>query len=104
LYRRVATILIIEDDPKTANAIHNGLRGEGYDTTVARTGEDGAARLASATFDLVLLDWMLPGRDGITLLRQLRADGAPTPVLRLTARSLTILCSVPNRKPDQPTN
>jgi two-component system copper resistance phosphate regulon response regulator CusR len=82
----VATILIIEDDPKTSHAIHNGLRGEGYDTTVARTGEDGAARLASATFDLVLLDWMLPDRDGITLLRQLRAEGEPTPVLLLTAR------------------
>ena len=83
---RVATILIIEDDPKTANAIRNGLRGEGYDAAVARTGDDGASRLTSAMFDLVLLDWMLPGRDGIEVLRQLRAGGAKTPVLLLTAR------------------
>lgn len=82
----MANILIIEDDPKTANAIRNGLRGEGYDAAVARTGDDGASRLTSATFDLVLLDWMLPGRDGITLLRQLRARGERTPVLLLTAR------------------
>ena len=82
----MATILIIEDDPKTANAIRNGLRGEGYDAAVARTGDDGASRLTSAMFDLVLLDWMLPGRDGIEVLRQLRAGGAKTPVLLLTAR------------------
>ncbi len=82
----MANILIIEDDPKTANAIRNGLRGEGYDAAVDRTGDDGASRLSSATFDLVLLDWMLPGRDGITLLRQLRARGEQTPVLLLTAR------------------
>lgn len=82
----MATILIIEDDPKTANAIRNGLRGEGYDAAVARTGDDGASQLTSATFDLVLLDWMLPGRDGIEVLRQLRAGGAKTPVLLLTAR------------------
>jgi len=82
----VAKILIIEDDAKTANAIRTGLRGEGYEAAVARTGESGVLQLHSSSFDLVLLDWMLPGRDGIAIVKQLRARGAKTPVLLLTAR------------------
>ncbi len=82
----MAKILIIEDDAKTANAVRTGLRGEGYDAAVARTGEDGVLQLHSTTFDLVLLDWMLPGRDGIAIVKELRLRGAKTPVLLLTAR------------------
>src|SRR5438094_517574 len=82
----VAKILVIEDEPKTANAIRSGLRGEGYDATVAKTGEDGFFQLNAEPFDLVVLDWMLPGRDGIEILKTLRARGAKTPVLLLTAR------------------
>jgi two-component system copper resistance phosphate regulon response regulator CusR len=82
----VAKILVIEDDPKTANAIRIGLRGEGYDAAVARNGEDGYSLLSAQGFDLVVLDWMLPGRDGIEILKALRARGAKTPVLLLTAR------------------
>jgi len=82
----VAKILVIEDDVKTANAIRSGLRGEGYDTAVARTGEDGFFQLSAESFDLVVLDWMLPGRDGIEILKTLRARGTKTPVLLLTAR------------------
>ena len=79
-------ILVIEDDPKTANAIRNGLREEGYAATVARTGEEGFLQLNAATFDVVVLDWMLPGRDGIGILKTWRARGMKTPVLLLTAR------------------
>jgi two-component system copper resistance phosphate regulon response regulator CusR len=82
----VTRILIVEDDPKTANAIRSGLRGEGYDAVVARTGEEGFFVLNAETFDLVVLDWMLPGRDGIEILKTLRARGTKTPVLLLTAR------------------
>jgi two-component system, OmpR family, copper resistance phosphate regulon response regulator CusR len=82
----VPKILVIEDDAKTANAIRTGLRGEGYDALVARTGEDGIATASRDTFDLVLLDWMLPGRDGIDVLRTVRGRGVKTPVLLLTAR------------------
>ncbi len=82
----MAKILIIEDDTKTANAVRTGLRGEGYEAAVARTGEDGVLQLHSSSFDLVLLDWMLPGRDGIAIVKELRARGAKTPVLLLTAR------------------
>src|SRR2546427_1609411 len=79
-------ILVIEDDSKTANAIRTGLRGEGYDAAVAKTGEDGFFQLNAESFDLVVLDWMLPGRDGIEILKALRARGNQTPVLLLTAR------------------
>ena len=79
-------ILVIEDEPKTANAIRSGLRGEGYDATVAKTGEDGLFQLNTEPFDLVILDWMLPGHDGIEILKTLRARGKVTPVLLLTAR------------------
>ena len=82
----MAKILIIEDDAKTANAIRTGLRGEGYDATIAKTGEDGFFQLNAEPFDLVILDWMLPGRDGIEILKTLRARGTKTPVLLLTAR------------------
>jgi two-component system, OmpR family, copper resistance phosphate regulon response regulator CusR len=82
----VPKILVIEDDAKTANAIRTGLRGEGYDALVARTGEDGITTASNHTFDLVLLDWMLPGRDGIDVLKTVRGRGVKTPVLLLTAR------------------
>lgn len=78
--------LVIEDDPKTARALKTGLRGEGYDASIARTGEEGLALLGSEKFDLVVLDWMLPGRDGLEILKVLRAHGSRTPVLLLTAR------------------
>jgi len=82
----VPKILVIEDEPKTANAIRSGLRGEGYDATVAKTGEEGFFQLNTEPFDLVILDWMLPGHDGIEILKTLRARGTQTPVLLLTAR------------------
>jgi two-component system copper resistance phosphate regulon response regulator CusR len=82
----VAKILVIEDDSKTANAIRTGLRGDGYDATMAKNGEDGLSLLEAESFDLVVLDWMLPGRDGIEILKALRARGTKTPVLLLTAR------------------
>jgi two-component system, OmpR family, copper resistance phosphate regulon response regulator CusR len=82
----VPKILVIEDDGKTANAIRTGLRGEGYEAAVAKTGEDGFFQLNAEVFDLLVLDWMLPGRDGIEILKTIRARGTKTPVLLLTAR------------------
>jgi DNA-binding response OmpR family regulator len=79
-------ILVIEDEPKTAQALRKGLSGEGYEAAVAKTGEEGFFLLNAESFDLVILDWMLPGRDGIEILKTLRAQGAKTPVLLLTAR------------------
>lgn len=82
----MARILIIEDDVKTADAICLGLHGDGYDAIAALTGEKGLSMAAAEPFDAVVLDWMLPGRDGIEILKVLRARGTRTPVLLLTAR------------------
>jgi two-component system, OmpR family, copper resistance phosphate regulon response regulator CusR len=79
-------LLIVEDDEKTASALASGLQGEGYDVTLERTGEQALSKLNVESFDLVVLDWMLPGRDGIEVVKALRARGATTPVLLLTAR------------------
>lgn len=79
-------ILIVEDDSKTADAVRAGLEGEGYEAGVARNGDEGLARLGVERFDLVVLDWMLPGRDGIEILGEMRGRGDRTPVLLLTAR------------------
>lgn len=82
----MAQILIIEDDPKTAAALREGLRLDGHDAVAATTGEEGTTLCRSRTFDAIVLDWMLPGRSGIDVLKTLRADGIRTPVLLLTAR------------------
>jgi DNA-binding response OmpR family regulator len=79
-------ILIVEDDTKTAQAIRRGLTAEGYEASVARTGGEGFLQLNAGAFDLVVLDWMLPGRDGIEILKALRTRGAKPPVILLTAR------------------
>lgn len=79
-------ILIVEDDAKTARAIRSGLEAEGYSAHVAATGDEVSARLAAETFDLVVLDWMLPGRNGIGILRGLRGISARPPVILLTAK------------------
>jgi two-component system, OmpR family, copper resistance phosphate regulon response regulator CusR len=79
-------ILVIEDDPKTANALFDGLRREGYKAAVARTGDEGLSLLTASAFDLVVVDWMLPGRDGIEIIKRARSYGDRTPILLLTAR------------------
>jgi two-component system copper resistance phosphate regulon response regulator CusR len=79
-------LLIIEDDEKTADALAAGLGQAGFFTAIARTGEEGFFLVSAEAFDLVVLDWMLPGRSGIEILKTLRARGAKTPVILLTAR------------------
>lgn len=79
-------ILIIEDEKKVAEALRKGLESEQYDATVAHSGEEGFFELNAGAFDLVLLDLMLPGRDGIEILTTMRKRGIDTPVLILTAR------------------
>ena len=79
-------ILIVEDELKVANALKQGLEGEHYDVAMATTGEEAFFQVSTAKFDLILLDWMLPGRDGIQVLTTIRKRGLETPVLLLTAR------------------
>jgi DNA-binding response OmpR family regulator len=79
-------ILLVEDEIKVGNAVSEGLRVEGYEVTWAQTGEEGFFHASSQGFDLIVLDVMLPGRDGIEVLETLRKQGAKTPVLLLTAK------------------
>ncbi len=78
-------ILVIEDEPKVADGLHEGLAAEGYDVTVAASGDEGLERIAAQPFDLLILDRTLPGRDGLEILGLLRARGLTFPVLLLTA-------------------
>jgi two-component system, OmpR family, copper resistance phosphate regulon response regulator CusR len=79
-------ILIVEDETKVAQALKEGLEREGYEVTVAATGEEGYYLLDARSFDLVVLDLMLPGRTGLEILATLRSRERRVPVLILTAR------------------
>src|SRR5215471_18691296 len=79
-------ILVVEDEAKVAAALREGLEAEHYEVVVSASGEDGFFRVNAETFDLIVLDLMLPGRDGIEILATLRKRGLGTPVLVLTAR------------------
>ena len=79
-------VLVVEDEQKVADALREGLQDEEYDVTVERTGEGAFFRVNTETFDIILLDLGLPGRDGIEILSALRRRGLRTPVLVLTAR------------------
>jgi two-component system, OmpR family, copper resistance phosphate regulon response regulator CusR len=79
-------ILVIEDEAEIADFITRGLREEGYVVEHAADGVDGGHRLKKESWDLVLLDWWLPGPDGLNLLRRFRQEGGSAPVLFLTAR------------------
>jgi DNA-binding response OmpR family regulator len=79
-------ILIIEDEKKVANALREGLEAEHYEVAIAATGEEGFFIASQGSFDLLLLDLMLPRRDGIDVLATLRKCGNQTPVLILTAK------------------
>lgn len=79
-------ILVVEDEVKVARALKEGLERERYEVALVRTGEEGFYRANAETFDLVVLDLMLPGRDGLEILKTLRKRSVQTPVLILTAR------------------
>ena len=79
-------ILVVEDESKVADALREGLEDERYDVVVERTGEGAFFRVNTETYDVVLLDLTLPGRDGLEILRAVRQRRMETPVLVLTAR------------------
>ncbi|GBC57860.1 DNA-binding heavy metal response regulator [Stutzerimonas stutzeri] len=79
-------ILVVEDEAKTADYLKRGLKESGYRVEVARNGVDGKHLIEEETFDLVILDVMLPGLDGWQLVQVVRQRSAHTPVLFLTAR------------------
>ena len=86
-YHRIRMrILIVEDEEKMAKALRKGLEAEQFSVSVAQTGEEGFFLASTETCDLVILDWMLPQRDGIEVLAALRQKGVSVPVLILTSK------------------
>ena len=79
-------ILVVEDEKKVANFIKRGLEEERYEVLTAADGEEGLRLALEKTFDLIVLDWMLPKMDGLSLLKDLRGKEIMTPVLMLTAK------------------
>ncbi|HEX3620201.1 MAG TPA: heavy metal response regulator transcription factor [Candidatus Udaeobacter sp.] len=79
-------ILVVEDEKKTAAFLAKGLREAGFDVDVAVDGEAGLAQARASKFDLLIVDIMLPHKDGWELVAELRHDGVRTPILFLTAR------------------
>ncbi|MCA9156830.1 MAG: response regulator transcription factor [Planctomycetales bacterium] len=79
-------ILIVEDEPGISDFIVRGLSEEGYTVAHAADGRHAWLRLQSETWDLILLDWWLPGEDGLQILQRFRQRNRATPVLFLTAR------------------
>ncbi|MBE6989850.1 MAG: response regulator transcription factor [Ruminococcaceae bacterium] len=80
-------ILIVEDEVRLAQTLADLLKRQGYTADTCCDGVEGLDNAASGIYDLILLDAMLPGKDGFTLLRELRGGGHTVPVLMLTARS-----------------
>ncbi|MEI6126451.1 MAG: response regulator transcription factor [Pseudomonadota bacterium] len=80
-------ILVIEDERKISAFIKRGLKEEGHAVDVGYDGEEGYHLIGENDYDLIILDLMLPKLDGITLCKQIRADGIQTPIIMLTAKS-----------------
>src|SRR4051812_33905362 len=80
-------LLIVEDDAKLVRALERGLEREGFAVDVAVDGDEALERASARTYDAVVLDVMLPGRDGFAVLETLRDNDQRVPVLMLTARA-----------------
>jgi DNA-binding response OmpR family regulator len=83
----MARILVVEDEPALALGLEDDLKLEGYEVEVVRDGEMASRRARERSFDLIILDVMLPHKDGFEVCRELRRAGLRTPVILLTART-----------------
>jgi DNA-binding response OmpR family regulator len=79
-------ILVVEDEKHIADFVGRGLEGSGYSVDIAENGQAALSKLQSATYDLVILDLMLPDMDGLSILEKMRSRNASSPVLILSAR------------------
>lgn len=85
--RMTMRILLIEDESRFAEALCASLKKEGWPTDWVADGNNGLSQAFSDIYDVIILDWMLPGLDGISILKELRNNDIHTPVLLLTAKS-----------------
>ncbi len=83
-------VLLVEDEPSLVLTLSDRLLSEGYEVETARDGDEGLSRALAGSFDIILLDVMLPGRDGFEVCRELRARGVEVPILMLTARGQVV--------------
>ncbi len=83
---RKVRVLLVEDDPRIARFVSQGLREQSYAVDVTGDGEDALYKLSVNDYDAVILDVMIPGRDGFEVCRELRAAGSAVPVIMVTAR------------------
>ena len=94
-------VLVVDDEHSIVDAVSTALRYEGFTVATAMSGRSALAAVQEGTFDLIVLDVMLPDVDGFEVARRLRADGIETPILFLTARTglddkaAGVRCSVP---------
>ena len=79
-------ILVVEDEKKVSSFIKRGLEEEKYDVDIANDGEEGLRMALDKAYDLIVLDWMLPKRDGLSVVKEMRGRSTMTPVLMLTAK------------------
>ncbi|MBC8017522.1 MAG: response regulator transcription factor [Verrucomicrobia bacterium] len=82
-------ILVVEDEKKVAGFIKRGLEEDQYEVTVTHDGADGLKQALEGDYSLIILDVMLPKKDGLTVIKELREAGKRTPVLMLTAKTTT---------------
>lgn len=82
-------VLLVEDEPDAATQLARGLRERSYAVDVAGDGDAAIEKASVNTYDLILLDLMLPGKDGLAVCREIRANGSAVPILMLTARGDT---------------
>lgn len=81
-------LLVVEDDHKIGGFLEQGLREEGFEVDRADDGEEAIAKGGARQYDLILLDYMLPKKNGFQVVTELRGGGVSTPILMLTARDL----------------
>jgi two-component system response regulator MprA len=79
-------VLVVDDEPQLRRALERALKLEGYEVALAADGAEGLAAISSGPYDAVVLDVLMPNRDGLSVCRELRERGDRTPVLMLTAR------------------
>ncbi|MBS2006632.1 MAG: response regulator transcription factor [Cyanobacteria bacterium SZAS TMP-1] len=80
----MAKVLIVEDDIELARSVERYLKGQGYNVDMVHDGNEAASYLRSYSYDLLLLDWQLPGRPGVEILQELRSRGLTTPTIMVT--------------------